>query len=643
MCGIAGILNLNNHPVQNIRDKVSLMAKLIEHRGPDGEGVWISNNGAVGFSHRRLSILDLSTRASQPMVGPDGSCLTYNGEIYNYKELRSELSSSWTFTSDSDTETILAGYNRHYHASLEHLRGMFAFAIWDESRQELFAARDRFGIKPFYYAVVDGCFLFASEAKALLPFMPAIETDEDALSEYFSFQYLLGEKTMFSGIYQLMPGHCLRIKDGDIKIWKYWDLDYTHDHSLTLEASQDRLRDLVNESLDIHLRSDVPVSSYLSGGVDSSIVALLMGDRAENKFGTFHGKFTEYQGYDESHYAQLVADKIDQKLFTIDITSKDFSDNLQKVMYHLDFPVAGPGSFPQYMVSKLASEHIKVILGGQGGDEVFGGYARYMIAYMERALLAEIDPTSNLSLPMSLNEISPNLGLLKEYKPLLGQFFQQNLFGDFDQRYFRLCDRSTDFQGEIAPQYLGNPAVFDRFKSVFYDETKIANNDYLNLVTRFDLKCLLPALLQVEDRVSMAHSIESRVPLLDHKVVEFAASIPPQIKFSKGRMKYMLRSSYEQMVPSEILNRRDKMGFPVPLKEWFTGDLKEFVADNMLSRKARSRSYINPINIDDMIANSGRYSRKIWALISLELWQQSFHDRQNDYKELLTTKFEIAS
>ncbi len=627
MCGIAGCVNLKGNVINSLEERLTFMNKIQEHRGPDGDGKWINSSRSVGLSHTRLSIIDLTPNASQPMLGEDQNVLTFNGEIYNYKEIKNKLKRTWTFKSDSDSETILASYNKYKHECLDHLRGMFSFSLWDDKNKSLFCARDRFGIKPFYYCILGDNFYFASEAKTLVPFLDEIRTNKEALAEYLTFQYTIGEKTLFSGIKQLLPGHALSIEKGKISIWRYWDVHYDIDHSQDENFYENQLEELINDSVSLHLRSDVEVGSYVSGGVDSSLLLNLASKTNENIKG-FHGRFTDYSGYDESNYAASATDLAGGDLKIADITSKDFSNNIANVIYYLDFPVAGPGSFPQYMVSELASKYLKVVFGGQGGDEIFGGYARYVIAYLEQCLNAAMDGTyKNGNYVVTIESIIPNLGLLREYKPLIKEFWKEGLFENMDKRYFRLVDRSNDMKDEINWDLINLENVFHDFSSIFNNKSNVGHEAYFDKMTHFDFKCLLPALLHVEDRMSMAHGIESRVPLLDHKVIEFAAKIPANIKFKDGNMKYMLKKVFEKNLPEEILNRRDKMGFPVPLKEWFAGDLNEFVLDTFSSKSAKERFFMNSEAVLNNFDKGSKFSRKVWGLLSLELWQQSFHDK----------------
>ena len=628
MCGIAGQISLTCHPIPSLSNNLVAMSRLIAHRGPDGLGQWQSEMGQVGLVHRRLAIIDLSESAAQPMSADNSTVLTYNGEIYNYPELRETLKPYWAFRTPSDTECILAAYERYGDACLDHLRGMFAFALWDEKHKRLFCARDRFGIKPFYYAVVDGVFYFASEAKALLPFLPSIRTNDAALAEYLTFQYTIGEKTLFDGIYQLLPGHALAVENGQVRVWRYWDVNYQIDYDHSPTYFHNRLRELLEESIDLHGRSDVPVGCYVSGGIDSSLIYRLAQDNGSASPLGFHGRFTDYPGYDESTYASAAAHHAGGQLHCIDICADDFRNHIQQVIYHLDFPVAGPGSFSQYMVSKLAAEHVKVVLGGQGGDEIFGGYARYVVAYFEQCIKAAIDGNyGNGNYVVTIESIVPNLGLLREYKPLMKQFWGKGLFGPMDERYFRLVDRSTDMQDEIDWAALDSRQLFADFAKIFNNPSNVQKEAYFDKMTHFDFKCLLPALLQVEDRMSMAHGLESRVPLLDHPLVEFAATVPADMKFKGGKMKHLLKQVFAEELPGEILKRRDKMGFPVPLKEWFEHDLKDFAMDTFSTMAAKHRPYINSHAVLKNFGKEARFSRKTWGLLSFELWHQQFHDK----------------
>ena len=642
MCGIAGAVSLVREPVPHLGPALGAMNELIAHRGPDGEGTWVHENRRIGFTHRRLTIIDLET-GDQPMTDGAGNWITYNGEIYNYLELRDELGAG-RFRTSSDTETILHGYTAWREDCVTHLRGMFSFALWDEQENTLFCARDRFGIKPFYYAVVDGVLYFASEIKALLPFLPAIETDLEAFKDYLSFQFCLGGKTLFKGINELLPGHVLRVRDGQVETRRYWEVYYGPDFQHTSTYFEEQISELMHDSVRLHLRSDVPVGSYVSGGLDSSIVATLAADAHPEELVGFTGRFDAGPAYDESAHARDLAAHAGFPLAEIEIGAADFVENIQRVVYHLDYPVAGPGSFPQYMVSGLAAKQRKVLLGGQGGDEIFGGYARYLIAYFEQCIKGAIDGTMHTgNFVVTYESIIPNLTALANYKPLLKEFWSEGLFDELDARYFRLINRAPDLGDEIDWSQLGDYSPYQSFREIFHG-SNVGKESYFDSMTHFDFKTLLPALLQVEDRVSMAHGLESRVPFLDHPLVELAATVPADVKFKDGTMKHVLRAALGDKLPASILARKDKMGFPVPLQEWLTGptDVREFVLDTLSSDAARGRALIDNGKVLAGLATEHRYGRRVWGLLCLELWQQTFHDRAESFRKRLHEREEVT-
>jgi asparagine synthase (glutamine-hydrolysing) len=632
MCGIAGLMSLSGQPVPGLVGRLGVMNGLIEHRGPDGSDSWTHGHGHVGFTHRRLAIIDLVT-GDQPMTDESGNWILNNGEIYNYVELREELGPD-TFRTTSDTEVILRAYERWGEACLDHLRGMFAFALWDESRGRLFCARDRFGMKPFHYAVVGDQFLFASEAKALLPFLPGVATDREAFKDYLTFQFCLDGKTMFEGVRELLPGHCLTVGNGSVATRRYWDVYFDLDFSHTSRYFEERLRELMTDSVRIHLRADVPVGAYLSGGLDSSIVAVLAG-REVDGLAAFTGRFPLGPEFDESGYARDVASATGANLHELDITVDDFIAQIRRVIYHLDYPVAGPGSFPQFMVSKLARRHRKVVLGGQGGDELFGGYARYLIAYFEQCLKAAIDGTMDAgTFIVSYESILPNLTALNQYRPLLQEFWRDGLFESMDRRYFRLVSRAPHLLDQVRWAELGDYSPFDTFKGIF-DGANVPAESYFDRMTHFDFKTLLPALLQVEDRMSMAHGLESRLPFLDHPLVELAATIPADIKFEGGKLKRVLKAAFAADLPPSIAARTDKMGFPTPLTRWARGEARAFVLDTLSSRQALDREFIDNRRVVAALDAEHDYGRNIWAMLSLELWHQEFHDRAAALRDLV--------
>ncbi len=636
MCGIAGILSLQERLYPSLQQHLELMNDLQAHRGPDGSGIWCHLRGHVGFGHRRLSIIDLQTGA-QPMTDDSGNTICYNGEIYNYIELREELQNEYRFRTTSDTEVILASYLKWGAECVNHLRGMFSFAVWDEVHQQLFCARDRFGIKPFYYAVVDGVFYFSSEAKTLLPFLPSIETDLEALKDYLIFQFCLAGKTLFKGVNELHPAHRIVIKNGRLECQRYWEVYYDLDFYHTPTYFEERLRALLEDSVQVHIRSDVPIGAYISGGTDSGIIASVAARiNPGNEFLAFNGRFAYGELYDESAYARSLADMRGMTLHGIEITSQDFMDTIRKVIYHLDFPVAGPGSFPQFHVSRLAAGFRKVVLGGTGGDEIFGGYTRYLIAYFEQCIKAAINGTMHGGkFVVTYESIIPNLVALKNYQPLLQEFWKTGLFEDMDKRYYRLINRAAALQNEINWQLLGVYDPFETFQKIFHGDN-VNKESYFDRMTHFDFKTLLPALLQVEDRMSMAHGLESRVPFLDHPLVEFAATMPADVKFKDGTLKMALVNAMRDELPEMIVQRKNKMGFPVPLNEWIRGELKEFVQSIFDTPRTKERPYFNRKEILDNLTTEPNFGRKVWGLLSLELWHQEFHDRGHYFKELTT-------
>lgn len=631
MCGIFAIIKSCPTDEDSTRSIVQSGLDRIRHRGPDGSNVWVAPDLSVGFGHVRLAIVDLETGA-QPMYLEDGTTIIFNGEIYNYLELRQDLGVE-LFETGSDTEVILRAYKRWGEDCVNHLRGMFAFLIWDASARRVFFARDRFGIKPLYcYEHPNGDVYFASEIKAFLPFMPSREVSSSALSDYFSFQFCLGNKTLLEGVRQVLPAHCGWLANGgSLQTRRYWEVHYDLDFDHTDKFFIDRIQTLAEDSSMFHMRADVEVGAYVSGGVDSSLLAIL-GSRYkphDSEFKIFNGKFLEGDAYDESRYAQAVADEHGMELHVAPICEQDFVDSIAKVIYHLDSPVAGPGSFPQYMVSKLASQHLKVVLGGQGGDEIFGGYARYLLAYFEQCIQAGIDGTlHDGNFVVTYESIIPNLTTLRSYKPLMKEFWSNGLFEPKDQRYFRLINRANTIESMLAPGTIHREQAFEEFRKIFWG-SNVGRESYFDLMTHFDFKTLLPALLQVEDRMSMAHGLESRVPFLDHPLVEFAATAPANVKFLNGELKRWLREAFSAKLPKVIRERKDKMGFPVPLNLWLKrgGPARDLIGDTFSSSRARTRPYLaRSLSLDEILDSQSIYGRNLWALLSLELWHQQFVD-----------------
>jgi len=626
MCGIAGVASLDGRPVPDLASRLASMNAAQRRRGPDGECAWIDPSGVAGLAHVRLAVIDTSAAAAQPMTR-GVHVVSYNGEIYNYAALRRELGESG-FRTTSDTEVLLAAYEKWGEACVERFRGMFAFALWDARERRLFCARDRFGVKPFHYATARGQFAFASEAKALLPFLGRVATDVEALKDYFAFQFVASDRTLFDGIRQLAPAHVLTVKDGRVATRRYWELRYDLDLASPPERFVERTRELLAESASLHLTSDVPVGAYLSGGLDSSVVAALARRaRPDAELRAFVGRFVDPPGFDETSHARLAAERAGVRLDVVNVGPDDFLRDVRALVRALDHPVAGPGSFPQFEVSRVASRHVKALLGGQGGDEIFGGYVRYLVAYFEACIQGAIDGTAKRGkFVVTYESIIPNLSALRGYEPMLAHFFKNGLFGPRGRRYFRLVHRGDGLAGVVEPSLVDPESAYESFRAVF-DAPNVGPDSYFDRMTHFDVNTLLPALLHVEDRVSMAHGVESRVPLLDHELVQFVASAPAIVKFKDGRLKHLLREAAEGIVPREIVERPDKMGFPVPFTQWTRGPLREFVADTLSSSRARTRPYLaRPLDVDALVAGESAYGRALWALLSLELWQQEFHD-----------------
>ncbi len=625
MCGFVGIINKNGRIVES--DILNKMASTIHHRGPDEDGILLE--GPVGFFHKRLSIIDLAT-GSQPMSFEDCT-IVYNGEVYNYIELRNDLiRRGHKFQTTSDTEVILHMYKEYGVEFLNILNGMFAFIIFDRSKQKLVIARDHFGIKPLYWYHDDHKILFGSEIKSLLAH-PEVSSESDVnnLYEYLTFQFIMGEGTMFRNIFKVLPGHYMTIdlRSWDIQSVKYWEPNFQLDQFHTEEYFIVELQKILDETISQQLRSDVPLGTYLSGGLDSSLVTIMASKFLDKPIKSFSGAFNEGPEFNELEYARVAAQAANAELFEVFPTEQEFIDLMPKLIYHLDEPVAGPGLFPQYIVSKLASKHVKVILGGQGGDEIFGGYARYLVAYLEQAVKGAIyESNEEGEHIVSLTSILPNLPSLRQYIPMMKTFWNDGAFEPMDRRYYNLINRMGSTSSFLHPEFLherNDKAIFSKFSENFnHSETK----SYFNKMTHFDMFGSLPGLLQVEDRVSMAVSIESRVPLLDRRIVDLISRMPAGMKFKGGEMKYLLKRTVKDVIPEKIMNRKDKMGFPVPLHIWSKNKAKDFFMDVLLSQNAKDRNIINTKYVEKLIKSEQPFSRGLWGFLSLELWYNQFID-----------------
>lgn len=633
MCGIAGHFSAPTERELKSR-MVKAMTDRIVHRGPDGEGVWISEDGRVGFGHRRLSIIDIES-GSQPMTGRRGHVIVFNGEIYNYKELKNELG-DYPFKTASDTEVILAGYEKWGEGVVDRLRGMFALAIFDQTTGEVFCARDPLGIKPFYYAKTSQAFLFGSEVKALLPHMIEIAVDPKALKEYFVFQLQMVDRTLFKGVFQLPPGHTLKIsRSGEVSVRRYWKPIYEGKDQRPRSQSdlQEELREVLRKSVYLHTRADVPIGAYVSGGVDSSFVLSMAREQHQEEMLGFTGKFEGYEGrFDESRYARDVGHKNGVRILERSITAIDFQESFMKLVYHMDYPEAGPGAFPQFAVSELASQHRKVVLGGQGGDELFGGYARYMVGLLENTLGRAIDGKVTPEGCLKLSDLESHLTVLGSYKPMMQGLFKQGLFGPIEARYFQLVSRAPDIASLVDLEALSDEKPFDRFREVLSFAGAGNLDSPMKSMMGFDLVSLLPGLLHVEDRVSMAWSLESRVPLVDREVFEFASGISEASLIPNGELKGLLRSAVSPYLPNTILDRKDKMGFPTPLNIWMKDGLKPFVKELFATGATRKREVYDSAQVMKSIDAEGDFSRNVWGLMNIEAWLQTFVDRASEFR-----------
>lgn len=604
------------------------MAARLAHRGPDGRG--FAHDLDFAFGHTRLAIIDIETGA-QPQVSPCRRyVLIFNGEIYNYRELHAELCREGAvFRTKSDTEVLLQLLVRRKQDALNQLRGMFAFAFIDKVERTLLLARDQFGIKPLYFFETrSGETVFASEIKALFvhPDVPC-KRSQRGLSQYLALQFCFGEQTLFEGVRKLPPGCLLLQRAGcPARVQRYWDLDFHIDEDHDENYFCERLEQHVEDAVRLQLRSDVPVGAYLSGGIDSSIVSAYARDFTAAPLKVFHGRFEAGPDFDESRHARSVAQHIGAEYHEVVARPEDFVEHMPGLIRAMDEPAAGPGLFPQFLVSRLARQHVTVVLGGQGGDEIFGGYARYLVAYLEQALKGAIYETQEEKQHLvTVSSIVPNLAVLKQYVPMLRSFWSRGLFEDMDQRYFHLINRMPDVEDLLMPGMIRDRDPRELFASFSQEFNYPDTLSYFNKMTHFDLRAQLPALLQVEDRVSMAVSLESRVPLLDHHVVDFVTTMPPAMKFKGGRLKHLLKKLAAPRIPSQVLERKDKMGFPVPLTEWMQrGPVRDFVADVVLSDVARQRGIFRPQSVEQLLAKEAPFGRQLWAVLCLELWHREF-------------------
>jgi asparagine synthase (glutamine-hydrolysing) len=628
MCGIAGIVERDGRRAAH-RDAMPGMLAALGHRGPDGAG--IHGDGPAVLGHTRLAIVDPGT-GGQPMSNEDESLwLVFNGEIYNHRELRDELASRHAFRTRSDTEVILHLYEELGKACLERLDGMFSFALWDARRQRLFAGRDRLGIKPFYWHLDSRRFSFASEPKALIAgglVEPAL--DREGLDQYLTFQFCCGPRTLFRDVWRLEPGHYLTWRpgvDAAPVVRRYWAPTYEGGPPRSEAEHAGELRRLLEDAVRRQLRSDVPVGAHLSGGIDSSAIVCVAAPMCGGRVPVFTGAFDGGLRYDETRYARAVAEHVGAVYHEVRPTADEFAAAVPHLIYMMDEPAAGPGLFAQYRVARLAREHVKVVLSGQGGDELFGGYARYLAACLEQRLGQDVGAVPAAGADAATWEaILPSLAALRGYEPLLREFWRDGLFEDPERRYFRLVSRADGMERLLLPDVYGRHAK-DRMLATLREVMDEAPcRSYLTRMTHFDLRMSLPALLHVEDRMSMSASVETRLPLLDHRIVELVTRAPSAIRFAGLGTKRLLREAVRPLLPEPVLKRQDKMGFPVPLTEWLRGPLRDFAGDVLLGERARQRGLYRPDGVERLIRGERAFGRQLWGLLSLELWFRAFLD-----------------
>jgi asparagine synthase (glutamine-hydrolysing) len=635
MCGINGIA-LSSRAQVAINERVlKQMRDVLTHRGPDDYGMFIDSN--VGLGHRRLSIVDVAS-GHQPMANEDGSLqIIYNGEIYNHTDYRSGLEArGHVYRTHCDTETILHLYEEEGVRVVESLRGMFAFAIWDQKKRQLFIARDRLGIKPLYYVHTnDGSLYFASEIKSLLAARAVSpEINFPALPDYLANHATSGEETLFSGVKRLLPGHTLLWRDGQVRIEKYWDMNLAEDEpgGGRRRSDEDYIEEwteLFRTSVRLRLMADVPLGMFLSGGIDSSAIAAVMSEMVNEPIKTFSVGFDDREA-NELEFARLVARTYKTDHHEVVVSPEEFFAVLPKLIWHEDEPVAFPASVPLYFVSRLAQRHVKVVLTGEGSDELLGGYERYY------------KTVYNLRLGVRYRQFTT-----EATRDAVRRFIESRSPGSFVRR--KLTRTFLCLPLDIESIYFDNFSVFSRAmqQDLLTPETKertggidpyktaieyigpIGNGASLNRWLYADIKTYLHELLMKQDQMSMAASIESRVPFLDHKLVEFSMGLPQRMKLRGLTTKYVLRQSMKGILPDQIL-KRPKMGFPVPLASWFRGRFRSVIDEYVLSERALSRNIFDESYVRSTVERhqSGRenHSERLWTFINFEMWQRQFID-----------------
>ena len=647
MCGINGIA-LSSKSRQCI--DVALLERMrdiIRHRGPDGKGIFI--DGPVGLGHRRLSIVDVAG-GPQPMTNEDGSLhITYNGEIYNHAEFRSSLvARGHVYRSHCDTETILHLYEEYGESCVNYLRGMFAFAIWDQRKRELFIARDRLGVKPLYYVHdANGSLFFGSEIKTLLE-AGAVKPQLNfcALPDYLANHATCGEDTLFRNVKRLLPGHTLCWRNGEVTIREYWDLSFAK-HTNNERTDEDLIAEwteMFRNSVRLRLMADVPLGMFLSGGIDSSAIAAVMSDMVDEPIKTFSVAFAEREA-NELEYARLVAQAFKTDHHEIVVSPDDFFNVLPKLVWHEDEPLAHPSSVALYFVSHLASQKVKVVLTGEGSDELLAGYGRYWRTILNLAFGARYEQLTTAKLRELIQsgiEHMPSGSKIKQ--KLLRTFL--TVPPDIESIYFdNFAVFSRAMQHDLltaeAREFIGqnDPYRYGRATLMQTDSTSL-----LNRLLYADIKTYLHELLMKQDQMSMATSVESRVPFLDHKLVEFTSGLPERLKLRGRTTKYILRKSMQGVLPEKILSR-PKMGFPVPIGAWFRGAQSWVVNEYILSERTMKRGIFDPNYVQTLVKRhqigGEDHSERLWALVNFEIWQRQFFDGQDNHAAD-SSQFEIA-
>jgi asparagine synthase (glutamine-hydrolysing) len=595
---------------------ISRMLQRLIHRGPDDEGLYFGDG--VGLGHRRLSIIDVTAAGHQPMPNSSATLwISYNGELYNYKEIRRTLEGEGRrFKSESDTEVILQAYEHWGTRCLQEFNGMFAFALWDTRRKELFCARDRMGIKPFYYFDDGRRFAFASEIKALLT-LPGITTAPDmaGLLEYLAFSYVRGDRTLFRGIQKLLPGEMLLVDDNGILRSTYWDVQFDESDRRPETAIVEELSWLIDDAVRIQLRADVPVGTHLSGGLDSSLVTTLAQRHYPGLLLSFNGRFAEGPEYDESSFARTLAESTGVGLIDVLIDENNFASHLAHLVWHMDEPTAGPGVYPQFFVCQAAQRQVKVALGGQGGDEIFVGYPRYrddLCRNQVLSLLRGQRGPSGYPLRRAVGNVIRH-GALRSVASLFLRRLEPLPAPSATARMLEQTAAAWNVAIPASELREVIDAELDRPKSVIASP--------LGRLLYHDLKNYLAALLHVEDRTSMAVSLESRVPLLDHRIVELMARVPSEVKFPPFRFKHLLRRVAAPLLPERIVQRPDKKGFPTPLTLWLSRTRADpHLSDLLQAGSVLRTGILHRRPVEDMRSDDSRS----WPILNLELWSRIF-------------------